>query len=345
MPSYRIWMFLAVLAAAVAGPAVPGALADGQKDELAEGDWTGEKKWDHLEPGGAASDPPPATPTTPPDSGDEPAGTPTEPTDEPPTGGGDEVDPTGQPEPTPLPPSVPPPAPATTLPTCTSYWLCEVVPAAPSLYEKQTMLTITLFRTDAFAFISNGYCRSESTWYVDWFATAEAKYSDVETFSVTVRLEHPCPYCKPKISLLGVSVLDTRAQVRTTWGGVDSSSKATSGASTSWAGDIDCSDGCSASVVSATPTAQVGIELGPVKATLRATGSSIYAEAPGGKSRKADIQAARTDLIIVNKGSVATYAGGTEDNSQAKSRAAYVLRILGETGCGAWGQYDVKIKQ
>jgi hypothetical protein len=361
MTSYRIGMFLAALAAAVASPVAPPALADGQKDELAEGDWTGEKEWDHLEPGGAASDPPPATPatpppstggtSTPPDSGDEPSGTPTEPTDQPPTGEGGVADPTGEPEPepepepAPPPPSVPPLAPATTLPSCNSYWVCEVEPAAPSLYEKKTMLTVTLFRTDAFAFVSNGYCRSESTWYVDWFATTEAKHSDFESFSVTVRLEHPCPNCKPRISLLGVSMLDSRAQVKTSWGGVDASSKATSGASTSWAGDIDCSDSCSASVVSATPTAQVGIELGPIKATLRATGSCIYVEAPGGKSRKVDIQAARTDLMIVNKGSVATFAGGTEDNSQAKSRAAYALRILGEAGCGAWGQYDVNIRK
>lgn len=364
MSAHRFWMLLAVLAAAAAAGNGPRALAEeSTKDELAEGDWEGDRTWKRgpaagiEEPGGlttvpgwkppAGPAPRPGTPTLP---GTDSGGTAT------PGDGGTDEEPDSPLDPgtdaggggvAPAPDgggSSPLPEAETTLTACTAKWKCEERLAKPDLYEAQTQLTLVLFRTDAYAFVCNGFCRSESTWYVDWFTTTAAKHDDAKTFNVILSLESPCSRCGPRIDLQGISRLDSKAQVKTLWGGVDSSTSAAAGSGTNWAGDVNCTDRCSASITNSEAGGTAGFGLGPVKASDKSTKSYILVDSPGGKPGFVTVKKARTDLMIENKGNVSTYAAGTEDNAQAKSRAGYTLKIRGESACGPWGEYQVVVK-
>jgi len=358
MLAHRVALFLAGLALSAAGSAVPEARADTAKDELAEGDWRGRKDWQHLDRsgGGDGSGSMTSAPSTPPPP---PSGTPTpapnDPDDEPgdePEGdpaGDPEGDPSGEPgsepdDPTQPPPTTPPTL-STAFPACAAHWVCEEIQATPAVYEKETLLTLTLFRTDAFAFVCNGYCRAESTWYVDLVASTAAQHDGSGSYDVIVRLENPCPYCKPEITLHGVSALDTRVQVKTQWGGLDASTTASASASTQWAGDIDCSDACSCSITNVKGGGQMGVGFGGFKFTSDGTKSYGYVSAPGGRPAWKTILRPRAELLIVDRGGVATYAGGCEDNAQAKCRAAYRLKIRGDSACGPWGEYTLEIRE
>jgi hypothetical protein len=361
MSAHRSWMFVAVLAAAAAAGNDARALAgESTKDELAQGDWEGDRTWKRgpaagvEEPGGltttiqggSSGGGAPATPT-PPGTGS--GGTAT------PGGGGTDEEPDSPLDPgtgtggvAPAPGgaggTTPPPATETKLLTCTAKWKCEEVVATPELYEKETLLTLVLFRTDAYAFVCNGYCRSESTWYVDLFTTTAANHDDGKSFNVILTIERPCSGCAPRIDLQGISRLDSKAQVKTLWGGVDSSTSASASAGTSWAGDVNCTDHCSASITNSEAGGTAGFGLGPIKASDKSTKSYILVDSPGGKPDSNTVKKARTDLWIENKGGVSTYAAGTEDNAQAKSRAGYTLKIRGESACGPWGEYQVVVK-
>jgi hypothetical protein len=358
MPSFRTWMFLAALAAVAAGPGARRALADSEKDELAEGDWTGEKKWDHMEGGGGApaaapaptpgpATPPPGGTATPPDGGGLPpsTGTPTEPTGPAePTGTGPAApDPSVDPGPQ-FPPSPPPPL-TPYIPTCNARWVVEVEEAPPTLFDEETMLTLTLFRTDAFAFISNGYCRAESTWFVDGWATTQAGHDGLSRFTVEIRLDHPCPNCQPKIDLKGISQIQARVQAKTPWGGLNSSTMASAAASTLWAGDIDCGDRCSAAILDSQGTGEISVGADPLKVTRTTTKARVFVSVDGGKGDAKRIDQAKSSLLIVNHGAVSTYAAGTDDNAQAKCRVGYFLVLRGDSACGKWGQYEVAIKE
>ena len=216
---------------------------------------------------------------------------------------------------------------------------------APALFEKQTLLTIVLFRTDAFAFICSGYARSESTWYVDWFATTAASHEDQAQYSVTLRLENECSNCTPMIYMEGISSLEAKAQAKTQWGGMDDSTNASASVATRWAGKIDCSDTCSASAACGTSNSQYGIEFAGLNLATKGTRSYSLAVALGGRARSKDFQANRTDLCIQDHGAVSTYAGGSEDNAQAKVRAGYHVKIRGQSQCGPWGQFVVDIDE
>ncbi len=358
MPSSRTWRILAALSAAAAIAGFRGefavALSDSTKDDLAEGDWTGEKSWQHVESGGAGtSTPAPSTTTpaptaggtaTPAPSGTSP-GTATEP-----TGTTEPTEPSEPAEPTgPSAPGTPDPTgstpPLSTIPsTCNARWVVQAREPVPVLFEEATLLTLTLFRTDAFAFVSNGFCRSESTWYADCFATTLAGHDGLSTFLVEVRLENPCPSCAPKIELKGISQLQAKVQAKTPWGCLNGSSAASASASTTWAGDVDCGDRCAASIAGGLGTGEISVGADPLKITKRTSSSYVLVDVAGGKGDGVRLNESRTSLMIMDRGGVSTYAAGTDDNVQAKTRAGYALLIQGDSACGKWGEYRVHLR-
>jgi hypothetical protein len=87
------------------------------------------------------------------------------------------------------------------------------------------------------------------------------------------------------------------------------------------------------------------VEIGPLEIKTTTTKSFVYAESPGGKGDARTVKSSRTDLTIVNRGSVTVNASGTDDNAQAKTRAGYFLVLRGSSKCGPWGRYQVQIEE
>jgi hypothetical protein len=356
-----MWIGPAVLAAAavlggtvVLGGTARAALAcASDKNPLVEGEWEGEDEWQEAGTGGGdepgaktPEDPEPApatgTPTEPTGSGEEPIPGTTAPGDEP-TGTGDSGgEPTGQ---DPGAPTSGGPGPMQqVLASCPARWTVEVDGPLPMLYDKETLLTLVIFRTDAFGFICNAYARSISTWYVDWFTTSAADHGDRTLFKVTLRLTGRCPNCNPSIQLEGISALETKALVMTDWGGVDASTWASSTAGTAWAGPLDCTDSCSASSKSECANSKYGVDVGVAKASNTETKAYTLAVAFGGKADTEQLQESEARVTIVNYANVSSYAGGTEDTAAAKARAGYCLRMRGVSSCGPWGEYEIDLK-
>jgi hypothetical protein len=351
MRSHRFGTFFAAVAVLAAGALAPPAAADtGRTDDHAEGDWHGVATWESKPAGGIATGGgtpslapvPPGGTATPPSSGGS-GGTVTPPsgtTDPAPVPGETDTDPTGTPAPAlvPAPPFTPTPEPV----NCGARWVLEVVPETPDLHTKETLLTLEIFRVDAFGFLSNGYCRSMSTWYADWFVSTVARCSRQTAFQTILRLEAPCPNCAPEITLNGISSLQAIAQTRASVGGISTGTKADASAGSTWAGDVNASDRAVASARDGSGSGTVGIDLfSTVKIQAKETDSFVLAEVIAGKGDGKTIQRNRTELWIRHAGSVTTDAAGSSDNAQAKVLGGFDLKILGVSKCGATGTYVV----
>jgi hypothetical protein len=218
----------------------------------------------------------------------------------------------------------------------------EVNAPLPKLVDKQTMLTITLLRTDAYAFLCNLYARAESTWYVDWFVTTAAEESGEKRYEVTLKIVGACPLCSPHIDVSGTSLLETKAQLTALWGGTDSDTQAQALSRTMWAAPVDCSDDCNVSAKYAAASSKYGAEFAGAKVENTQTKGYVYAVALGGKAAIKALKSPATTVSIVNAGRVNVYAGGANDNAQAKSRAGYWLLLKGVSNCGSWGEFEVE---
>ena len=334
--SARMLMLSLAAAALLAGPASGLALAEGEngdKDKLAEGDWEGKSEMKGRSAAGS-------TLNWAPDEGpipeEEPTGTPTEPTGEPAPGG----DPTPYPDGGKAKPPVQPPY--SSVP-CPSSWSLEVEAPLPKLVDKQTMLTITLLRTDAYAFLCNLYARAESTWYVDWFATTKANESGEKEYAVTLKIVGACSICNPHINVSGTSILETKAQLTALWGGTDSDTQAHAVARTMWAAAVDCADDCNVTAKYASASSKYGAEFAGAEVSNTQTKGYVYAIALGGKGAVKEVKGTETRVSIVNAGHVAVYAGGANDNAQAKSRVGYWLHLKGVSNCGSWGEFEIEL--
>jgi hypothetical protein len=200
--------------------------------------------------------------------------------------------------------------------------------------EKSGTLTLLTFRTDSWAFICSAYCRSESTWYVDWITGTAMSHEGGRGISIRLTLENACPDCRPQIRLNGMTQLLTRAQVKAWWGGVDPGTTADAETASIWAGPIDCSASCSASArpESAGTTVSAG-GLGFERKGTVNTGYS-YASAQGGAGDDKTIQQQEMLLRIADTAKVATDAGGSDCNAQAKANGGYSLEINASGSCG-----------
>lgn len=353
------FLFPAFLAAAALAP-LAGADDSGSSDELASGDWEG--KGDYTTTDGA--DPGDSLPSLwknvpSPDSGssgggggggdDDGGGTPT------PGGGGGTTDggggAAGEPDewggggadPGSPPPGSPPFTPTPEMEKCPAKWVWTVTRPNPELVEEQGTLTLLLFRTDSWAFVCNAYCRSESTWYVDWFTGTAVDHQGGSGIGYRLTLEGACSECKPEISLNGMTRLLAKAQVKAGWGGVDPGTTAAAGASSIWAGPIDCSASCGAS---ARPeSAGTTVSAGGLGFECEGTVNTGYAlaAAQGGAGDDTTVQQASMTLKIADASSVATNAGGTDCNAQAKAIVGYTLDIRASGGCDDSARLSVVI--
>jgi hypothetical protein len=87
------------------------------------------------------------------------------------------------------------------------------------------------------------------------------------------------------------------------------------------------------------------VELAGLEAENTETASYSYASAIGGKAASQEVRRTETEVTIRDSAEVVTYAGGTEDNAQAKARAGYDLLLKGTSQCGPWGEYEVALVQ
>jgi hypothetical protein len=253
-----------------------------------------------------------------------------------PDGGGGTADDDGGVDtgPTSPPPSTPPTGPTPQIPQCGAKWQWTVAHPDPSLEEKQTTLTLLLFRTDTWAFVCSAYCRSESTWYVDWFASTAIDGEGGAGISIGLSLENACPNCRPNIDLTGLSQLLAKAQVKSRWGSVDPGTAADAAATTIWGGPLDCSASCSARArpESAGSTLSIGTETAKYEGTV-ATGYS-FDQVQGGKGDTKSVQQHQVTLLVSDRAAISTNAGGTECNAQAKANVGYKLDIRATGSCG-----------
>ncbi len=365
---------LAALAAIAAGASAAAAHAD-DMDDLAKGEWQGKATWKEGAAGGSEEPPPPGpapNPSSPtggtPSPGTGSGGT-GETAGDPDTGGtaggtgpvgpsggtgddgpgSDPLDPGTSPSPGPAPGPVtgptPLPPPQTSLATCQAHWVVEEEPCDPELVDEETLLTLVLFRNDAYGFICNGYVRAMSTWYADWFVTSEASHGGMKEYRVYVRLEQECPNCNPTLDLIGLSSLEAKAKVRALWGGVSAGSSASATAGTVWGGDLDCSTDGSASVQNASHGDET--EIGHEGITFRhsSSGGLVYQEATGGTSDTKAYQKSRTEVHVQNKASLHAYADDVDNVSQAKARVGHEIKIDGRSKCGAIGTFDLVLEQ
>ena len=337
------FLFPAFLAAAALAP-LAGADDSGSKDELAAGDWEGTGIYNATD----GSDPGPfegqATKNDPGDGSGSPGsggsgGTPTpDGGGEPESGGGgatgepDDWDGGGADPGSTSPPFTPETDEAAE--SCPAKWRWTVSHPDPDLVEERGDLTLLLFRTDSWAFICSAYCRSESTWYLDWLTGTAVSHEGGRGITIRLTLENACQDCGPQIRLNGMTQLLARAQVKARWGGVDPGTTAEAETGSIWAGPIDCSAACGASArpESAGTTVSAGGLGFESKRTVN-TGYS-YASAQGGEGDDGAVQQATMLLRIADKAKVATDAGGTECNAQAKANAGYSLEINASGSCG-----------
>ncbi|HEU4395110.1 MAG TPA: hypothetical protein VFS92_06060, partial [Planctomycetota bacterium] len=350
------FLFPAFLAAAALAP-LAGADDSGSSDELASGDWEGKGDYtttDGADPGESLPSLWKNVPSPEPGSyggggGDGDGGTPT------PGGGGGTTDggggAAGEPDewggggadPGSTPPGSPPFTPTPETEKCPAKWRWTVTHPDPELVEERGTLTLLLFRTDSWAFICSAYCRSESTWYADWFTGTAVSHEGGRSISIRLSLENACPDCRPQIRLNGMSQLLARSQVKARWGGVDAGTKADAATASVWAGPLDCSASCGASArpESAGTSVSAG-GLGVEGEGTVNTGYS-YAAVQGGAGDDTAVQQHEMTLKIADKAAIATDAGGTECNAQAKANAGYSLEINAAGSCGDTASLKVDI--
>jgi hypothetical protein len=369
------WVLLAGTAAAASLVAATGTGADdsNSKDELAQGEWEGDGEWKTLDVhvggggGGASAPEVPGTPDPgtstggedgageddPEDDGGESEGTPTPscpmgPEEDPPPVPGDEDGDSDEDGSTPAPPDEPEgpeTGPAPGGPSCSGKWRWEIDQPDPELYDSSTALTLTIFRTDSWAFVCNAYCRSESTWYVDWFVSTAASHSGRKQIKFRIALEGGCDHCTPEIRFVGSSQLEARAQVKTSWGEVEAGTTADAQAAAVWAGPLDCSDDCSAQARPEAASSKWGVgAFGMESENTVSTGFS-YASAMGGKGASMTVHQKEAEQFVTDRASVSTNAGGTECNAQAKARAGYDLEIHARTGHGDLADLVVELEE
>jgi len=373
------WILLAWAAAAAALglPLLAAADDSGSKDELAEGEWEGDGEFkvadadDHD--GGGGDSPPddggsddgvasggeddaggddgegeggeeggrdiptPSCPIKPDPAPPEEDGEEEEEEDDP-DDGGEDTPPTDAPWVTPVDPRWSPAG-------CQAHWKWEVEQPNPDLHEAATTLTLVLFRTDAWAFVCSAYCRSESTWYVDWGASTAASHSGRSKINYRLRLVGGCGECGPVIRLVGASQLETRAQVKSSWGEVDPGTTAEAQAAAVWAGPLDCSDDCAARAEPDETSSRWGVGFFGLKSENSSSTGYSYASAMGGKGASVTIKATEIQQLVTDRASVATNAGGTECNAQAKARVGYDFEIHARTGHGDLADLVVELEE
>ncbi|MHC4820432.1 MAG: hypothetical protein ACYTDX_01775, partial [Planctomycetota bacterium] len=226
---------------------------------------------------------------------------------------------------------------------CNGRWtLVELGPEA-DLHEKHTTFTILLFRNDGFGFISNGYARAHSSSWLDWFATTETGHAAGKDFRVEMRLVGGCGSCAPRIHVQGHSRLETRAQVKSFNGGIDPSSYANASGWTVWSGPLLCDIRAGVEVIARKGFSLFTAEKDGLGVEVSSSTSRVYAASGGGKG---DFKVLQTSAIVQkvhNHGDINVYAGGGENNSQAKVRVAHGMLFQGRTSCGATGDYELDV--
>jgi hypothetical protein len=368
---------LAAWAVAAALVLSSAATADdsGSKDELAAGEWEGRGQSTTVDvhEGGEpeAFDPLPTAPGTPTpgtstEDGDDGEGAPPIPGDDgedkrdiptpscPMSPPGEPVGPGPYPEPDDAgdgfepadpfdPPDLDPDSPVAALPECPAKWAWLLDHPPANLEQTETLLTLMLFRTDAWGFVCNAYARSESTWYVDLFASTATSHSGRSQMTFRLVLEGGCGECSPEIRLVGISELEARAQVKAYWGGVDAGTTADAAAAAVWAGPLDGSDACSAQARPQSTGTTVGVAGFGMEAESSTSTSYSHAHAMGGKGASAVLKSGEVMQIVTDRTAVATDAGGTECNAQAKARSGFEMEIHARTTHGDLADLSVDL--
>ncbi|NUN53207.1 MAG: hypothetical protein HUU06_10545, partial [Planctomycetaceae bacterium] len=240
------------------------------------------------------------------------------------------------PEPAPPPPLKPAP-----LPACSGKFVLKEKQPAAELVSKQTLLTNLLYRNDVFAYISNGFCRSESTWFLDAFVTTRAYHDDTKEYEVTVALEGGCANCAPYFVLDGTSYIKAAARVRTSWGGIDAASTAKAQASTVWTGLLACSDGAEARITDCQTGGELKLAMAGLEFVARESRSDATETSTAGKGDHKDSRDNSVTMKVTNNATVHTDASGTENNSQAKALVGETMKIAATTKCGATATYEL----
>jgi len=362
---WRLALFASGTFALLAGATPRPALGD-DHDQSKE-DWTGEQFV--MQKQGAAPVATPATPTTtptpppPPPAG---AGTPTQPVT--PTGTSTDPGTTGveqppglaptygdplQPDPTlaggagggggtsPLPPLAP------AVPTCSAHWDVMLKKPNPELYLKQTFLTLTLFRNDSFAFVSNAYAKSWSTWYLDWFVSTHAQHNDSRSMEVTMTLVGGCSNCAPRITVSGIGLTDARAVITCSLGNVDGSSYALAAATASWSAPVSINVRSAAAAAGSPGALQGSLDTrdGWKIAASNSATSQVVKFDPQSLGAQATVPFGYVKVIIRNGFEIAADASGHSDTCQAKALVGYDLDLTGVTTHGTLKTYKVtKVK-
>jgi hypothetical protein len=141
----------------------------------------------------------------------------------------------------------------------------------------------------------------------------------------------------------GTSYLDTRARVRTSWGGIDAGSLAKASASTVWSGLLDCADSCEASVENGWTGEELKLAASGVEVKVRGSRSDVSDSMPAGKADHEETAAKSIWMKVTNKAEVKTDAYGTENNSQAKARVGETMKFEATTKCGASAKYELTL--
>jgi hypothetical protein len=358
------WKYRITLAALLTSLLVAPAFAN-THDELASGEWEGKVTTAYgLVGGGAAPAPPTAPPagtggtgTPTPGDGDgdgtTTGGTPTEPenptdpeTPPPNVGGGDDDGDTMDPGNAPQGPPGGNPPPQTELASCNAKWLIQQVQPAPYLHIAQTDFTNVVFRSDQYAFLCNGYARSESSLFLDWGTQRVAGHTLSQDYEVALVLAGACANCAPRITVTGNGKTETKAKLKVL-SAINSISPDSYGIArtvATWGGALAWKLNSSAAVFGGATGADSGIKFGAIEIGIGPGGEESMALDGDVSAGSIIIQGAQAVQLVSFWGG--SSAGTFEDmeNTQAKGRTAQRILMQGVSKCGPVATFDLTIQ-